>query len=297
MKKLRKVIYILGILILLPIAIILFGYCYGSRHFVVKECEVCFDSLPPQFDGYRIVQFSDFHAGAFHCGHDKDVSRLIDLINAQQGDIICFTGDLVTRESSELEGFTDELRRLKAHDGVYSVMGNHDYSLYRRISLAERKADIQNLQRLQRSFGWNLLLNDKKIISKGNDSIAIIGVENDGTPPHFPAYANLPKALDGIDSNTFKVLLSHDPTHWKRNVMPETNINLTISGHTHAGQLLIFGWSPVDLVYKEWTGLYEHNGRYLHISNGVGCVPLPFRIGAWPEINVITLKRNVGKSK
>lgn len=295
MKQLRKVIYIPVILILLPIAIILFGYLFGSRHFVVRECEVYFDSLPPQFDGYRIVQFSDFHAGAFHCGHDKDVAAIVDLINKQEGDIICFTGDLVTRQSSELEGFSEDLKRLKAHDGVYSVMGNHDYSLYRRISMAERKADIRNLQELQRSFGWNLLLNDNTIIRKGDDSIAIIGVENDGTPPHFPSYANLPKALKGINEKTFKILLSHDPTHWQRNVLPETNIQLTLSGHTHAGQFLVFGWSPVKAIYKEWTGLNEQDKRYLYISNGIGCVPLPFRIGAWPEINVITLHKDKDK--
>lgn len=294
MKKYQKVLCIIGILILIPITIVLFGRYYGSRHFIVKECTICFDSLPPQFDGYRIVQFSDFHALSFQ-SHKDDVKKVVDLINSQNADIICFTGDIVTCQSNELDEFEAELKRLHAPDGVFSVMGNHDYSKYRKASIGERKADITRLHKMERSFGWNLLLNENTIIRKNNDSIAIIGVENDGTPPHFPSYANLPKALEGVDSTTFKILLSHDPTHWQREVLPKSNIQLMISGHTHAGQLLLFGWSPVKKIYDEWIGLYEQGQRRLYISLGVGCVPFPFRIGAWPEINVITLKSSRAK--
>ena len=279
-------------MLLLVIAALLVGYFYGSRHFVVKQQTIVLKDLPPAFDGYRIVQFTDFHALSFQIGHKEDVAEVVDLINSQYCDLICFTGDLVTITANELKGLEHQLSRLNAPDGVFSVMGNHDYALYqRKASEAQRHADVSRLHQYQRSFGWHLLLNENAIIRRGTDSIAIVGVENDGTPPHFPSYGNLTKAQEGLTDGTFKVLLSHDPTHWQRNVLPETDIPLTLSGHTHAGQFLLFGWSPVSGIYNEWTGLNEHDGRYLHISNGVGSVPVPLRLGAWPEINVITLKR------
>ena len=292
MKIVKRVLHIIIGIVLLFIATLMVGYFYGSRHFVIKQQTITLKDLPDAFDGYRIVQFSDFHALAFHLGHEADVAKIVDLINGQQADLICFTGDLVTIRSNELDGFGQQLSRLSAPDGVYSVMGNHDYALYQhKVTPAQRRADIRSLQSRQASFGWHLLLNGNTIVRRGDDSIAIVGVENDGTPPHFPSYANLGQAQDGLPEGVFKILLSHDPTHWQRRVLPDTDIQLTLSGHTHAGQLQIFGWSPVSGIYDEWTGLYEHEGRFLHISNGVGCVPVPFRIGAWPEINVITLKK------
>lgn len=297
MKVIKTVVNIIIGMLLLLMATLLVGYFYGSRHFVVKQHTIMLKDLPAEFDGYRIAQFSDFHAMSFRIGHKEDVTEIVRLINSQRCDMICFTGDLVTITADELDGFQQQLSQLKAPDGVYSVMGNHDYALYqRKASESKRRADIDKLQQYQRSFGWNLLLNDNAVIRRGNDSIAIVGVENDGTPPHFPAYGDLTKAQEGLADGTFKVLLSHDPTHWRRSVLPDTDISLTLSGHTHAGQFLLFGWSPVSGIYKEWTGVAGQDGRYLHISNGVGCVPIPFRVGAWPEINVITLKVDSGKS-
>lgn len=287
-------------LILLIVVLFAVGYFYGSRHFVVHEQTIEFDQLPDAFDGYRICQFSDFHAFSFHCGHEEDVQKVVDLINAQHCDLIVFTGDIVTIQANELDGFMEQLSQLSAPDGVISIMGNHDYAMYqRKFSKAQRRADIKDLYRRQRDMGWTLLLNENTTIRRGDDSIVVIGVENDGTPPHFPRFADMKKAMNGVDSSSFQVMLSHDPTHWRRTILPETNIHLTLSGHTHAGQFKVFGWSPVKMVYNEWSGLYSNETttadgqsltQYLNISEGVGCVPVPFRIGAWPEICVLTLR-------
>jgi len=301
-KKILKIMFItLAVLLILLIALFAFGYFYGSRHFVVNERTLYFEDLPTEFDGYRIVQFSDFHAMAFHCGHDSDVPEVVDLINSQHADLIAFTGDLVTIQANELDGFMDYLSTLSAPDGVVSIMGNHDYAMYqRKFSKAQRRADIKELYQRQRDMGWTLLLNANLTLHRGEDSLVVVGVENDGTPPHFPRFADLKKAMSGVEDDAFVVMLSHDPTHWQRSIIPDTNVQLTLSGHTHAGQLKILNWSPVSLVYKEWSGVYTHQKQSesginitqtLHISEGVGCVPIPFRVGAWPEINVLTLKK------
>lgn len=293
---------VIGILFLCFIAVLLFGYVYGSRHFVVHHRTFYFDNLPPAFDGYRIAHFSDFHAMSFHVGHEADVPKLVELINQQQCDMIAFTGDIVTMKADELDGFEESLSRLSAPDGVYAIMGNHDYAMYmRNYTVSQRMADIKDLHRRHAAMGWKLLLNDHDVIHRGEDSLVIVGVENDGTPPHFPQFGDLVRATDGVTDDAFKVLLSHDPTHWRRSVIPETNIQLTLSGHTHAGQFKVFGWSPVAMVYDEWSGPYYNTrtdattgqtiNQALHINEGVGCVPIPMRVGAWPEVTVITLKR------
>lgn len=295
-------LYTFTVIVVFLLVLGCFGYFYGSRHFIVNEQTLYFDDLPDSFDGYRIVQFSDFHAMSFHLGHEEDVETLVNIVNEQNSDLILFTGDLVTIRANELDGFERSLVSLSAPDGVMSIMGNHDYALYQRGSTSEqRREDVRSLQRKQRDMGWQLLLNDHRIIRRGDDSIAIVGVENDGEAPRFPSYGDLPKAMNGIGDGTFMVLLSHDPTHWRRKVIPDTDIQLTLSGHTHAGQFKLFGWSPVSWVYKEWSGKYDNRKinnegqsvcQTLVVSEGVGCVPVPFRIGAWPEINVITLKKN-----
>lgn len=298
----RKMLLILAAIVAFLLVLGCIGYFYGSRHFVVNSHTLYFDDLPEEFDGYRIAQFSDFHAMSFHLGHEDDVLTLVNLVNAQHCDLIVFTGDLVTIRSDELDGFEPYLSSLSAPDGVVSIMGNHDYALYQRdFTPRQRSEDVMALHRRQRDMGWQVLLNDHKIIRKGRDSIAVVGVENDGEAPRFPSYGDLPKAMSGIGGGTFKVLLSHDPTHWRRKVIPDTDIQLTLSGHTHAGQFKVFGWSPVSWVYKEWSGEYVNGKKIpsgsivrqtLVVSEGVGCVPVPFRVGAWPEINVITLRKN-----
>lgn len=268
------------------------GYFWGRNNFVVRHQTFYFNDLPKSFDGYRIAQFSDMHVGTFHHGHEGDVKTIVDLINRQNCNAIMFTGDLVNHQACELDGFDDVLSQLNAPDGVFSVMGNHDYSMYMHYAdEAMRRADVEDLRFRQRSYGWHLLLNEHKIIRRGKDSIAVVGVENDGRPP-FPSLGDLKKATRGLGDGAFKVLLSHDPTHWQREIVPDTDIQLTLSGHTHAGQFLVFGWSPVKHVYDEWSGAYKNdNGQLLNISNGIGAVMFPFRFGAWPEVNVITLRR------
>lgn len=291
-----------------------YGFFIGRSRYVVHQQTFYFDNLPKQFDGYRIAHFSDLHIGTFADGHQDDVTTIVDLINAQKCDAILFTGDLVNYESRETDGYKRVLNRLKAPDGVFSVMGNHDYSMYIPAEQAIREADIQELQRRERSYGWTLLLNEHSVIHRGNDSIAIIGSENDGTG-RFPALGNLPKATKGLahvmrndtaphvcivdsdtivipkDEHTFSILLTHDPTHWRRNIIPDTHIDLSLAGHTHAGQFKVFGWSPVAFVYKEWGGAYTEGPQIINVSEGIGQIMFPFRFGTWPEVNVITLKR------
>lgn len=272
-------------------AILCFGYFVGRHYYVVHHQTFYFPDLPKQFDGYRIVQFSDMHIGTLRDGHEKDARTIIDLINEQNGDAILFTGDLVNHQSSELDGFRHDLEKLHAPDGVYAVMGNHDYSMYiRYANEKEREADVQELQRRMESYGWTLLLNEHRIIRRGTDSLVIAGVENDGVPP-FPSYGDLQKTMKGLKRTCFTVLLSHDPTYWRRGIVPQTDIQLTLSGHTHAGQFKVFGWSPVAAIYKEWSGAYSLGDQIINVSDGVGAVMFPFRFGAWPEINVITLRQ------
>lgn len=273
------------------LALLLFGYFEGRHRYVVHHQTFYFSDLPKQFDGYRIAQFSDMHVGTLRDGNEEDARVVVELINAQMCDAILFTGDLVNHQSAELDGFRRDLSKLHAPDGVYAVMGNHDYSMYITYpDERERDADVKELQRRIESYGWTLLLNDHRVLRRGKDSLVIAGVENDGLPP-WPSLGDLPKTMKGLKRSCFTVLMSHDPTHWRRKIIPQTNIQLTLSGHTHAGQFKVFGWSPVSYVYKEWSGAYIEGNQVLNVSDGIGAVMFPFRFGAWPEVNVITLRR------
>lgn len=304
--KARRTGRIVAMTVGLTAALILcYGYFEGRRHYVVHRQTFAFSNLPARFDGYRIVQFSDLHIGTFADGHRADVERIVSLINGQRPDAILFCGDLVNFESRELCGYDSLLSSLHAHDGVFAVAGNHDYPSYIRQSAAAMQKDMARLRRQERAYGWRLLLNDHVVLRRGADSLAIIGVENDGNPP-FPSLGDLPKATRGLRGvmrerrngqpdraerlHTFAVLMSHDPTHWRRAVVPDTRIDLTLSGHTHASQFKVFGWSPCAFVYDEWSGTYTDGAQVLNVSEGVGQIMMPFRFGAWPEVNVITLK-------
>lgn len=271
-------------------AAFLYGFTRGWKQLQVRETTVVFADLPPAFDGYRIVQLSDLHIGTF--GSDTAyVRQMIDRVNALNPDLIVFTGDLVNDSAAELDPYLEILTGLQAPDGVFSILGNHDYCTYRRYDTADGATrNLAEVKRRQRAFGWDLLLNEHRLIRRGADSIVLIGVENDGRPP-FPSRGDLPKATNGIPEHAFQILLSHDPTHWRREVLPTTDIQLTLSGHTHAMQLMIGGFSPARWSYPEWGGLYRDGDRALFVSLGAGGT-VPFRLGAWPEINVITLKRS-----
>ena len=272
---------------------IAYGSFFGITRFEVKEVEYSSPRLPDGFDGYRIVQLSDIHIGSWQ-GRQKSIQKLVDMANGQEADLIVFTGDLVNQQSHELDGFAPILSRLHAPDGVYSILGNHDYGTYYHWkSPEEESANLDYLLHQQAAMGWTMLNNDHAIVWHKGDSIALVGVENDGEPP-FSQFADLPKALRGTDG-MFKILLSHNPTHWRREVLPQSDIDLMLAGHTHAMQAIFFGHSLAELMYPEWRGMYTEGGRSLYVNIGIGYVGLPFRFGAWPEITVITLKKGAGE--
>ena len=267
---------------------ILYGTLVGISKFEVKEIEFHHPNLPKAFDGYRIVQLSDIHIGSW-IENEKPVHELVKLVNEQEPDLIVFTGDLVNQRSCELEGFQNILSQLHAKDGVYSILGNHDYgSYYRWKDLKEQVNNLDNLVHMEKAMGWKLLNNEHTTLYHQGDSIALIGVENDGEPP-FSQFADLKKAAEGTDG-MFRVLLSHNPTHWRREVLPNTDIELMLAGHTHAMQAIMFGHSLASLIYPEWGGMYTEGDRGLYVNIGIGYVGLPFRFGAWPEITVLTLR-------
>lgn len=299
-KKLRRAATVFSTIVSVALFIILLiGMTFGPSNLKIRHADFTSHDLPAAFDGYRIVQFTDLHLTSFR-NKPEVVDHLVNTILAQKPDMIVFTGDLVSTDVNEMDGFEDVLSRLWAPDGVYSVMGNHDYLTYARyLSHKEQAIHRHKLMDRQKKLGWNLLLNSHEIIRRGSDSIAIVGVENDGKPP-FPERGDLKKALGNLpgygqtakdEPTMFKILLSHDPTHWRRKVLPDTDIQLTLSGHTHGMQFMLFGWSPSELIYPEWRGMYTEHNRSLYVSLGVGGALLPFRFGAWPEINIITLHR------
>lgn len=269
--------------------IILYGSFVGRTRFEVKEVTYTSARLPQAFDGYRILQLSDLHIGSF-VGNAPAIQKLVDMVNAQHPDLIVFTGDLVNHRAIELDEFLKILSSMKAKDGVYSILGNHDYGPYFRWkSQQDMDNNLIELEKKQKSMGWKLLNNSHDFIIQGNDSIALIGVENEGEPP-FSQHGDLPKAMADTDG-MFKILLSHNPTHWRREVLPKSDIDLMLAGHTHAMQLQLGDYSPASLIYPEWGGMYLEGSRGLYVNVGIGYVGLPFRFGAWPEITVLTLRR------
>ncbi len=278
-----------GAVALAGLGAVIYGATEGKQHFQIREVTIRSDELPAGFDGYRIVQLSDIHTGSW-TGNGAALQKAVALVNAQQADAVVFTGDLVNDLAIELDEFIPVLRELRGRDGVYSVLGNHDYSMYIQWENPEaQKANLQSLKEKIACMGWRLLLNEHVILHCGGDSIALVGVENSGNPP-FPDYADLPQALAGTEG-LYKVLLTHDPTHWRRNVLPESDVQLTLSGHTHEMQFRIFGISPSQFVYPEHNGLYREGNRCLFVNIGLGYLRFPLRLGAWPEITVLTLRK------
>lgn len=259
----------------------------------VREVEVEVEGLPAAFDGYTIAQISDMHVGTF--GSDTSfVAKVVERVNALKPDVVTFTGDIVNRRSNELIPFVPVLSRLRAADGVYSIMGNHDYGdYYSWPSEAAKSDNLKELYDLQRAMGWRMLNNDHRFIHRGNDSIALIGVENVGDPP-FHTYGNLDAAYSELGDPNVKILLSHNPAHWVTDIQgsPDKNIALTLAGHTHAMQMSIFGMSPAAFRYPTWGGLYKDDDKHqLYVNIGLGEVGIPARIGAVPEITLLTLRK------
>lgn len=262
--------------------------CLNRTRLDVKEVSIESPRVPAAFDGYRIVQFSDTHLETMFSS--RFARRIVNTINRQDPDLVCFTGDLVNRLATEVMPYKEILSGIKARDGVYSIMGNHDYGDYVKWRTPQEHTDnIRLLHTLQAELGWTMLNNRSTLIAHGNDTIALIGVENWGEPP-FPQYGRLADAYPALHDDRYKILLSHNPRHWRAEVLPESNIDLMLSGHTHAVQIELLGHSPAVLRYPEWSGLYSSNGQYLYVNIGVGCIMLPARLGATPEITVITLR-------
>lgn len=267
-----------------------FGFIEGWKRLELKHITFTSPDLPPYFDGYRLVQITDFHLGSFPPGNDF-VQKVVDATNNEEPDMILFTGDLVNNQASEVEPYLDTLGQLHASDGIYSIWGNHDYCEYgNNHSIGALKRNRRMLYGYQESLGWHQLMNEHHVVSHGMASIAVIGVENPGQPP-FTNRSNLKKAMKGLNPNMFKILLSHDPHHWRREVVGK-KIQLTLAGHTHAGQLKIGKWTPARMAFKEWGGAYRIGEQMLYVSSGIGG-SFPFRLGAWPELTVITLKRDL----
>lgn len=267
-----------------------FGFIEGWKRVELKHITFTSPDLPPYFDGYRLVQITDFHLGSFPPGNDF-VQKVVDATNNEEPDMILFTGDLVNNQASEVEPYLDTLRLLHAQDGIYSIWGNHDYCEYgNNHSIGALKRNRRMLYGYQESLGWHQLMNEHHVVSHGMASIAVIGVENPGQPP-FTNRSNLKKAMKGLNPDMFKILLSHDPHHWRREVVGK-KIQLTLAGHTHAGQLKIGKWTPARMAFKEWGGAYRIGEQMLYVSSGIGG-SFPFRLGAWPELTVITLKRDL----
>ncbi len=281
------------ILAIVAFAAIWWGTLINRYRTQVVEETVNIPGLPEAFDGYRIVQFSDFHVGTY--GRDTTfVDKIVKEINGLNPDMIVFTGDIVSRRTSELLPFTGTLSKLSAPDGVYSILGNHDYGDYYNWKTPEAKErNMMQMYDLQKRMGWKMLNNEYAEIHHNGDSIVLIGVENIGDPP-FPVYGDLSKAYPTLDDNRIKILLSHNPAHWDSDISGADNVNvaLTLSGHTHAMQMSMLGKSPASMRYKTWGGHYmDHDRKHqLYVNIGVGTVGIPMRIGATPEITVLTLR-------
>ena len=279
----------------LPFVGILYGVWKGRYRFRVIDLEMAFDNLPEAFDGFSIVQISDFHVGSFD--NAEKLKYGIDLVSAQNGDCLLFTGDMVNNSADELDAWQDLVGSLQANGPKLAVLGNHDYGDYMTWPSAEAK--IQNLESLkqrEKQMGFQMLNNDHIEIQRNGQKIYIAGVENWGKPP-FPQHGDLKKALKGIPEDGFTVLMSHDPSHFDLEVKQHSKkVHLTLSGHTHGMQFGIeipgwIKWSPVKWRYAKWAGLYEELGRYLYVNRGFGYLAFPGRVGIWPEVTKIVLRK------
>lgn len=284
------------VLALLIVLIIVFGLTRGRHLYRVREEILSFPDLPDAFDGFKITQISDIHSGSL--SDVNGVRKGIALANAQDSDLLLFTGDLVNNRAAEMESWISDFTSLKAPFGKYSVLGNHDYGDYVQWDSAELKAsNLIRLKEIHGEMGFKLLMNESIAIRKEDASIALIGVENWGKGG-FHQYGDLSKATSGLSSDSFNILMSHDPSHWDHVTLDhEKHVHLTLAGHTHGMQFGIelfgFKWSPIQYFYEQWAGLYQKQGKYLYVNRGFGYHGLKGRIGVWPEITVITLKKSI----
>ncbi len=277
----------------IPFASFLYGVTKGKYDFTVHRQVVYFDDLPEAFDGFTITQISDVHSGSFD--NAEAVQRGIDLVKAQKSDMFVFTGDLVNDLAPEIVPYIDLFKQIKAPYGQFSILGNHDYGMYHQWpSEAAHEQNMVRLKQHHAELDYRLLLDEHVTIEKGGEKLTLVGVENWGKG--FIQKGDLDKALTGVDEKAFKILLSHDPSHWEEIVKHHpTHIHLTLSGHTHGMQVGVetplVRWSPVQYIYKHWAGLAEENNRQLYVNRGFGFIGFSGRVGIWPEVTVLELRR------
>jgi hypothetical protein len=283
----------------IPFASFIYGMIQGRYNYKVLKYELSFEDLPEAFDGVTITQISDIHSGSFT--NKEKIEYGVDLINQQKSDIMLFTGDIVNNKADEMDNWIDVFKNLEAPLGKYSILGNHDYGDYVDWETKEDKiVNFQAVKDVHPKIGFELLLNEHRYIEKDGQKIALIGIENWGKG--FNQAGDLDKAVKGVNKNDFKILMSHDPSHWEYKVKQDDfNYHLTLSGHTHGLQMGIeipgfFRWSPSQYVYKQWAGLYSEFGRFINVNRGFGYHAFPGRVGIWPEITVITLKKGVNNA-
>ncbi|MEZ4897127.1 MAG: metallophosphoesterase [Saprospiraceae bacterium] len=285
----------LGLMIgAVPFFALIYGAVRNAYRYTLFRQKVAVSGLPAALDGLRIVQISDIHSGSFY--RETPIDKAIEMINALEPDLICFTGDLVNNEATEIEPYLEIFSKVKAKYGVYSILGNHDYGDYIRWpDAAAKQANFNRLCENHQKLGWDLLRNEHRILEVGDARMAIIGVENYSARMNFAKYGDLSEACEGCPGVDFKLLLSHDPSHWHYEVTKAyQDIGLTLSGHTHGMQFGIeipgFKWSPIEYVYKEWAGLYQDGEQYLYVNRGFGFLAYPGRVGILPEITCLELQ-------
>lgn len=279
----------------IPFASLIYGIFEGKYNYKVITTKLYFPDLPAAFDGLKITQISDVHSGSFD--NAEKIEYAIDLINQQETDLILFTGDIVNTHATEMHPWIDTFKKIKPHKfGKFAVLGNHDYGEYVSWpSQQEKEKNFSDIKKLYGDIDFKLLLNEHTSINKDGEALHIVGVENWGK--NFKQAGDLGKAVSGLDRDAFKILMSHDPSHWEYEVKTHpSNVHLTLSGHTHGLQFGIeipgfFKWSPVQYVYKQWAGLYEHENRKIYVNRGFGFHAYPGRVGIWPEISVFELKK------
>ncbi|WP_035566496.1 metallophosphoesterase [Hymenobacter sp. IS2118] len=277
-----------------PFAALLWGMVRGATDYQVRRVTLRFPNLPPAFDGFKVVQISDLHTGSFNSV--EPLQRAVALINKQAADLVLMTGDLVNNRATEVEPHIPALAGIKSDLPIFSSLGNHDYGDYVQWeSPAEKQANLERLMQNHAKIGWTLLNDTSHTITRGDDKIAVLGVQNWSSHANFPKHGNLPKAHAASADAPFKILLSHDPSHWEAQVLNYPDIDLTLSGHTHGMQfgvnLPFLKWSPVQYVYKQWAGLYEQGRQKLYVNTGLGYLGYPGRVGFLPEITLFELRR------
>lgn len=296
-SRLKFLSYVAVTFTVIPAVSFVYGMVRGAYKYRVHKVKVSSPNLPEAFEGFKIVQLSDMHSGSFMS--TEPLVKAFNIVLEQKPDVIFFTGDLVNNEASETEPHLETYKMLKAPYGVYSTLGNHDYGDYKQWDPpSDKVVNLNKLKEVHANSGWRLLMNEHVALEKDGQKIALLGIENWGGNMRFPKYGKLADAHEGTEHYPFKILLSHDPSHWDVQVSQEEkykDIDLTLSGHTHGMQFGIeipgLKWSPVQYLYKHWAGLYKQDNQYLYVNRGIGFLGYPGRLGIWPEITVIELTR------